>query len=98
MTVARRVSCVDKGIYARLEMAHYFAGAGVGGYATRCVREGALRVDTFSKEDHVETAAGCPNFDVTVGHREGVVALIKSVILTVARLLRAGRTAAARRG
>ena len=71
MTVARRVSCIDKGIDARLEMAHDFAGAGIGDYATRCVREGALRVDTFSKEDHVETAAGCPNFDVIVEHRGG---------------------------
>ena len=67
--LAYRVSCVDKG--TRLEMAHYFAGAGVRDDATRRVREGALWADTFPKDDHVETAAGCPNPDVTVGHRGG---------------------------
>jgi hypothetical protein len=98
VTPAPLVSGVDKGIDCGLEISHYLAGADVGNDATRRVGECALRVYTFPKDDQVETAAGCPNPDVAVGHM-GVLALIRSVILTAALLLlHAGRTAAARSG
>ena len=38
---------------------------------SRRVGECALRVYTFPKDDHVKTAAGCPNPDITVGRWGG---------------------------
>ena len=69
VTPAHLVSCVEKGIDARLEMAHNFAG--VRDDSTRRVQVGALRIDTFPKDAQVQTAAGYSNFDVIVGHRRG---------------------------
>ena len=71
VTPVHRVSGVEKGIDARLEMAHNFAGAGVGDGGTRRVRVCALRVGTFSKDAEVQTAAGYSKFDVSVGHWRG---------------------------